>query len=180
MGVREWMNENSSMATILAVALLVVAIGIVIFQFSGGGAPSGPGQAYFYDTQTQEYFTADGMQVPPIQSPQGNEAVKAHFYTCGACTEDERFVRYYEKYTPEAKQNLEAARSSEGQQAPQSAEEARRRAMSRGATQRGHLVSKDGEQWVPATSTQGRTIQGQTMTAEEECEGGQQAKPCRP
>jgi len=48
-------------------------------------------------------FEASARRVLPIQSPDGNEAVQAHFYACGECTEESRFLGYYEKFTAEAK-----------------------------------------------------------------------------
>jgi len=101
MGLRDWINDNSSIATIGAAALLVVSLGWLTVPT--GSRAVDPGNAYYDDTETGEVFEASARRVPPIQSPDGNEAVQAHFYACGECTEESRFLGYYEKFTAEAK-----------------------------------------------------------------------------
>jgi len=63
--------------------------------------------AFYYDLGTGEYFTDSWNTVPPITNPAtGNEAVRAHFFTCGDCTPENRFCGYLEKFTPERKKHL--------------------------------------------------------------------------
>lgn len=168
MGIREWMNENSAIVTVGAVVLLVVALTIVVMQGIGGG-PATPDQAWFMDTETGEYFAADIEQIPPIQSPEGNPAVKVHFFSCGACNEEERFVGYYEKYTEEAKQAMQQARNAENEeQMPMMMEQ----------MMMGQLYSPDGENWFPAMSGPGTQLQAQLS---ERCQGeDEQLRVCIP
>lgn len=89
------------------------------------GKEVGPGKpkAYYYDTKTKKVFTAAADQFPPITSPEGNEAVRVHFFSFGSCDKkDERFIGYMEKYTDEAKKKLEAAKKA-GDPKPGSQEE---------------------------------------------------------
>jgi len=142
---RDWINQNSAVVTVASVVVLVLSLAIIINQGRGRSTPE-PGNAYFYDTVTKEYFTDSATKIPPITSPAGNEAVRAHFFTCGECTEatkdegGERFIGYYEKYTPEVKAKLE-----ESPEAFEFYEEAFQ----------GRLYSPDGTRWTQAESPTG-------------------------
>lgn len=144
-GFREWVNQNSAVVTVAAVVVLVLSLAIIINQGRGRSAPK-PGNAYFYDVVTKEYFTDSATKIPPITSPAGNEAVRAHFFTCGECTEKtsdeggERFVGYYEKYLPDIKAKLE-----KNPEAFEFYEEAFQ----------GRLYSPDGTKWTQAESPTG-------------------------
>jgi len=50
MGLRDWINDNSSIATIGAAALLVVSLGWLTVPT--GSRAVAPGNAYYYDTET--------------------------------------------------------------------------------------------------------------------------------
>lgn len=101
-----------SLVALAGLAVLGVSFAVIINQNKRPGPPP-PGEAYFYDVVTREYFTDKATLIPPIQSPSGNEAIRAHFFTCGECTEalhtdgGQRFLGYYEKYAPEVKAKIE-------------------------------------------------------------------------
>ena len=144
MQIREWMNQNSAVVTVAALALLILALVLLFSQCRSGGVPQGTGEAYYYDTETGDYFVGDATAVPPITSQAGNPAVRAHLFTCGDCAnEGERFVGYYEKYSDSAKQAIEADPES------MAAYE---------AYIQGRLFSRDGSRWVPAESPEGYEI----------------------
>lgn len=109
---RDWINRNSAIVTVASVALLVISLAVIISQNSRPGPPP-PGEAYFYDTVTKTYFTDKATLIPPITSEAGNEAIRAHFFTCGECTDaleadgGQRFLGYYEKYAPDVKAKIE-------------------------------------------------------------------------
>lgn len=103
---RDWVNRNSAIVTVASVALLVVSLAVIISSNSTPTAPP-PGEAYFYDVQSKEYFTDKATKIPPIKSSAGNEAIRAHFFTCGECTDEAKFLGYYEKYAPEVKAKIE-------------------------------------------------------------------------
>lgn len=144
-GSRDWINQNSAVVTVASVVVLVLSLAIIINQGRGHAAPA-PGNAYFYDTVTKEYFIDSATKIPPITSPAGNEAVRAHFFTCGECTDKtkdeggERFIGYYEKYTPDVKEKLE-----KNAQQFEFYEEAFQ----------GRLYSPDGVRWTAAESPTG-------------------------
>lgn len=111
-GVREWVNQNAAAVTVGAVILLIVALVIIIQQGSGRDVGGGASrEAWFYDVKSGEYFTASAQEMAPITNPAtGNTAVRAHFYACGECTEEDRFVGYYEKLTDRLKAKYEQSR----------------------------------------------------------------------
>jgi hypothetical protein len=101
------------------------------------------GLAWYYDVQAKEYFIDDTKRIAPFTRPNGHEAVRAHFFTCGDCEEGQRFIGYYEKYTPQVKAKLE--QSSEPGQLYEMAFQ-------------GRLYSRDGQTWVPADRPEGIRI----------------------
>jgi len=119
MNIREYMNNNPAVITIGAVVVLVICLGFIIRTIMGGSSSAGGVvDVYFYDMNTGELFNAASNEFPPIQSPtdEGDQlsGVKAHVYSCGDCGDkSSRFIGYLERYTPEAKAKMEAARDSE-------------------------------------------------------------------
>lgn len=105
MSMRETINSNPSAMTVGAVVLLVGAIAALLW-WSGSGSAAGEEYDYYYDPVADETFVASGMKVPPIESPWGHMAVRVHYYSCGDCTKEDRFLGYYEKYSPRVKQYI--------------------------------------------------------------------------
>jgi hypothetical protein len=133
------MNQNSTIVTGVAVAVM---IGSLIFIFTGGqsSAPRASADAWFYDTVTKTYFKAPAQQVAPIDHD-GNEAVRAHFFTCGGCGESERFLGYYEKYRPDVHAKLKGSPNPFMEEAYD-----------------GRLMSLDGVKWFAADGTEAATV----------------------
>ena len=160
--------------------MAVLAIGMVLIVTRGGsGLPTGDEPTYFYDVETGELFIASGNQVPPIQSPAGNEAVRANVYTCGACTEEERFVGYYEKYTPEAKKTLEQAQAEQDDGGNDPDEGMAQGMGMMQAQMSGLMVSLDGEEWQ---SRQQMDLQSEGLMEQvrSQCDDPSQLKFCGP
>jgi len=174
MGMREWMNENSSIVTGAAVVLLVVAIWVAIRQVSPGG-PQTVGEVWYSDTQTGKLFKADREKIPPITSPDGNTAVRAHLFGCGDCSEANRFVGYYERYSDKAKQVLEQAEQALAAGDDEAAMEAEMRAEE--ASMSGLMYSVDGKEWFPAQSRKGEFVTSEGL--EKKCEGKGDLVPCK-
>ena len=145
---RDWMNNNSSIVTVASVVILVGALAFLVSRTRRGGGGQ-VGDAWYYDTVTKEYFTDKTTKVAPFTRTNGNEAVRAHFFTCGECTDKlkadggERFVGYYEKYTPDVKAKLEENTQS---------------FMIYEMAFQGRLYSKDGKKWVAADKPEGIAI----------------------
>jgi len=143
--LRDWVNNNSAAVTVGAVVVLIISLGVIISNSGGRSTNIAPGEAWYYDTVTKEYFTGEATHIPPIDH-NGNEAVRAHFFTCGQCTEEARFIGYFEKYTAEAKSKIESN--------PEAME------MYYEVEFQGRLFSETGEPdtWVEAESPEGRMI----------------------
>ncbi len=164
--LREKLNDNQHIVVIVCVVMIAVALGYV-YLISDSPRPSGPvkANAYYYDTVSGEYFVGDSRQYPPITSPDGNPAVRAHFFTCTeSCDKADRFVGYYEKYTEQAKVQLESMRESELDYSPEMYEW-------------GVLHSLDAKQWFNANSEEAGTILAERL----KCEDGprERARYCR-
>ena len=113
---REWINQHRAVVGIFGGVLVIGLLWMML-------APSQEklsleGKLWFYDTVSKEIFTDSNQLIPPISSPQGNEAVLARFYTCGDCTEQHRFIAYYEKYSAEGRELLEAYRKAANHSLP--------------------------------------------------------------
>jgi hypothetical protein len=90
MSVREYLNNNSAVATILAVVVLVVALGIIVWSNKGPGG--GDFQVYFYDLNTQT-ISAQSPRLPSPYDVGGGtteyfdgthgSGVRATIYVCG-------------------------------------------------------------------------------------------------
>ena len=126
MGLRDTLNNNSSLVTIVSVVVLVVALGIIVWTSKG---PSGGGRTvnvYFYDLNTNKLFTTTNDQLAPIDAPSGPTAagnkagVMAYVYACGQCGEYDgmtveeveatgAWISRLEMYTPETIKAIEDA-----------------------------------------------------------------------
>lgn len=151
------------MAGVMALAI----VGLVALLLVRGLAPkrgSAPPQAWFHDLVTGELFAAGADEVPPIPSPAGNEAVRAHFFSCGTCSEGDRFLGFYSKYTPEARQMLLEALPSDAY------------AHARPEIRAGHMISRDAQQWVVERGPEGGALHRQIH---ERC-GERLARSCDP
>ena len=105
MGIRETLNQNPAITTGVTAAVIVVALIIIGWQLLGGGnRPRIPTQAYYTVDDGETCFAADINLIPPFEH-NGKEAVRVYLYTCGS--RKEAFPVYLERYTPQAKAELE-------------------------------------------------------------------------
>lgn len=116
MSLRNFLNNNSSLATILAVVLLLISLGVIILQTRNANSHEAVG-VYFYDMSSGQLFAAGSDQVPPISTPSGADSgVRAHVFSCGDCPnnlvgmnaeqvkETGAFIAYLEQLTPRGKE----------------------------------------------------------------------------
>lgn len=111
MGIRESLNENRSVSIGATIGIIVLAIGFLIWNLSGGKSdlPLGGGKMYFSDDDGKSFFAAEDANIPPFDR-NGKSAVGAQVYqTDGGKT---KFVAYLYRYSAEGKKKLEAARNS--------------------------------------------------------------------
>lgn len=160
-GLRDWMNQNSALVTVGAVALLIIAIVAVVIQMRPDGIDP-PDQAFFYVPETKEMFAAEAKMIPPIDR-NGKPAFKAHVYGCGDCDDPNRFTAYYEKYTDAGKAQLDKLREQMASTGDPEGE-IENQIYEISMTQR--FFSTDAAEWVLAESPQGQALQ---ETVREKC-----------
>ena len=103
MQIRQWVNSNSAVATILAVVLLIIALLIIFKTIGPTSGPRGSQFQYYYDIESRERFKADFSKVPPFETSTGGTGVSALFYSCDDC-DDNWQVAFLRKYSKRAKQ----------------------------------------------------------------------------
>lgn len=111
MGIRETLNKNPAITTGVTAGIVVLAIGVIIWQLWGGSAPlasGGTAKAYFSDDDGATYFADATTKVPPFDH-NGKQAVRALVFQCGT---GQPFVGMLQRYTKEAKAKLEKAQAS--------------------------------------------------------------------
>jgi len=157
MTIRNKLNQNPVVATAGAVLLLVICVGLIVLQFAGGGRE--PGQAYFYDTASDEIFTARATLepiVPPGQAEGEGEATgyRALIFACGECGDYAGMTRDELKQTGAALGNL--MKSSGGSQQGDD-------------NQGGGTVISDPDQlkWVSSMSSAGKRVVRVDLQCEE-------------
>jgi hypothetical protein len=100
--IRQAINNNRGVSTGAAAAVVLVAIGFVVFRVSGLDNPTVPPQdaSWFTTDDGKSYFADDLKKVAPFQTADGRTAVKAIVYQCGEGGAP--FVNHLERYNPEA------------------------------------------------------------------------------
>ncbi len=170
--------SQSNVKVVVLVVVAVIAVGYSIKTvMSGQGPPRGaalPTSVWYYDLATGELFAEEPGQAPPIMAPSGEKTgVLAKVYTCGQCTESERFVLSLEKYTEQGAALLAQAASS-------SPEEAAKLQMQIGQARLVAAVpSAPGQdvRWLPAVSPMGNAVALEPIV--KRCDG-EPAKTCNP
>lgn len=133
---------------------------------TGLGEPVNP--AYYQDVKTGKRFTAEATLIPPITSPDGNEAVKVHLFTCDRNDPAKMFVGYYEKYTPEAKQILD-----------QAGDEGMSQVMMEDDVAKGQMFSPDGKAWTSISDEETYENFNEILLERLKCSDGRRAVYCR-
>ena len=151
--MREWLDQHQ--AVVGGGCLLV--IGVCLWWVLAGrhrGGPPPENAAWYFDTAERRSFLAESKQIPPIQSPWGNPGVRVFYFSCGECTEAERFAGFYMRFTDEAKRRLDA----DPEQWP----------AAMGESYAGRMYSADGQTWVEAPDV---ASSGVTRALAEKCPG---------
>ncbi len=105
--LRDTINRNSAVVSIVAVVVIIVVVALSIRKFMGGGAASGVASTeYFWDTSNHTLHVRSAAHYPPLIGSTGKPTmVLAYYYTCTNCG-DKKIV-YLMKYSPQAKAALE-------------------------------------------------------------------------
>lgn len=107
MGIRETLNENPGITTGITAGIIVLALGVIIWQTVGNNYPPTPiARAFFSDDDGKTFFADSTDNIPPFDH-NGKQAVKAVVFTCD--NGKTKFVGYLERFSPAAKAKLQAA-----------------------------------------------------------------------
>ncbi|MCC6424048.1 MAG: hypothetical protein IT447_11265 [Phycisphaerales bacterium] len=109
MGIREKLNQNQGVTTGVTVGVIVLALIFIIWQLVGGNSRGSiPTQAFFTVDNGATWFADDINKLPPFDHD-GKQAVRALIFKCKGGKE---FVGHLERYTPEAKAQIEKMRQA--------------------------------------------------------------------
>ena len=99
MGIRDVMRRHKNLTTGLAVVLIVLGVGTIVWQLSRNNRDTRNDvpNAFFTVDDGRTWFVAGADNLAPFDHD-GKQAVKAWVYRCGG----KQFVAYMERYTPEA------------------------------------------------------------------------------
>jgi hypothetical protein len=107
LGVRDAIRNHPTAAAIAAIVVALGAVGYTL-RSSVQGPPTASVKAFYTTDEGQTIFIADMNQAIPPFEHNGKPACRVWMYTCdGGKT---RFPGYLERFTPEAKKRMEAAR----------------------------------------------------------------------
>lgn len=172
--IRNTINENSAVMSIIAAVVAIVAIAFIVRNFFH--TPNyGPTTAYYYDTSDGSVQVLPRSKYPPLIGKTGKPTlVWAIYYSCSSCSDKQ--LAYLEKYTSQAK----AAMKQFQQQAnnPKSKGMPPNFAMMQMAMAGGGMLVRSpqkGSKWYPLESPQG--MQVATPPA---CPSGGLLKACNP
>jgi hypothetical protein len=170
MGIRNLLEQHQG-AAIVIIAIILASSAVIILR--SGAITTPDKQAYFFDLDTGELFTADRELQAPIAAPSGEgNGMRAVVFGCGSCNADDLRVAYIMKYSDDAGTAIGPDMAGAGDAPPQ---------QLAGAVQKEPLVAAPpaaGEQpqWVVTSSPQGSTIQSRASFV---C-GPKAAQPCVP
>lgn len=120
-------NRKSLMIAIAVLALTCAGL-VLLYR----ARPASPAQAYYFDMDTGEVFTAAAAELP-IEAPSGGRGVSAVVVSCSACEPGQWRVVSIHSFTPEA---LELLQRPEPDPADDAAYNQWNRARSQGAHHR--------------------------------------------
>lgn len=155
----------------LATAVVLLALAGFGFARFARNARGGSDQTFFYDESEGRLFVGPRTAIPPIRglNDATADAVRAVVISTNGNPRDKssRVIAYLEKYSPELKQQMEAAQASG--QSP---------LMGRGLAQAHRFVRRPDEpRWHALTSPEGEQIVNAWLTAGP---NGQPAIICAP
>lgn len=167
MGLRDQIQSNGAAISAGCVVVMVVCLFVIFGRSGHPGAVIDAEDlgAWYYVPATGDTFVGSVLDLAPIASPDGEEAVRAYYFACGACTEGNRFVGYYEKYPEAAKQKAKQAEESGDAGSVDLVELTDAR-----------LVSSDGQAWHSVLTDEGRAV---LNALNDRCPQGD-LTPCRP
>ncbi len=106
MSIRSFLNEHSALSSIIAIVILVGALGTIMYSTMGGSRRTTvPTKRWFYNLTEKTTFGDDFNRIAPFKTEAGHEAVQAVVFHCGSCGEPQQ-IAYLMKYTAKAKKQM--------------------------------------------------------------------------
>lgn len=102
MTLREVLNRFPAITTALTLLIIAVAVGFIVYSQRPAAAAKPPTKCFYTTDDGKSWFADDYRKLPPF-TKDGKEAVRAWVMKC----KDVEFVAYMERFTPEAKAELE-------------------------------------------------------------------------
>ena len=173
MSIRNTLNENPAITTVVAILVLVVCLGLVIWWMTGsGGGGRISDQSYYFDLNTGEVFTAKTAS-SPIEAPSGRTdagdpaGVAAQIFACDGCQAS------YAGMTPEEIEDSGATLAF----LERTVNKPELRDVEEGVTGQVTEVTRPDEiQWVNVSSPAGQRLVNRGL----DCPNGETAEPCYP
>ena len=141
--MRDLIQRHSVPVSIISVVLIAI---VLISKFLAKDADAIHNsdilsdECWYFDVNTGQYLRDKISKVPPFKSASGGEMVRVVFFSCGACTQGERFPGFYLKHTPQLKAKADGD--------PKVA------ASLNGEVVDGRMFSFDGKTWIAASSAE--------------------------
>ncbi len=150
MGIRETLNKNPGLTTGATAAIILLAVGFIVYQLSSSGAPSVATESFYSNDDGKNWFADDINKIPPFDKD-GKPAYRVYVYKCA---DGKPFVSHLERYTAEGKKAMEAAQKANNQNDPGLMEEV----MATGLE-----VKKPGSDPVKGWAKQSNPVAGKIM-----------------
>jgi hypothetical protein len=110
--LRNTINENQMVMSIVAVVIVVLAIVWCIHVWFPSRGGSGPMMGYYIDLSNMKVTKKPLGQLAPLTGATGKPTVvQVIYYSCDGCKTKQPL--YYEKYTPQAQAELRQAKKSD-------------------------------------------------------------------
>lgn len=106
--IRQWLNDNSALAVIVAAVILLIALLVILNTNKNAARPTGSAQ-WYYDIESRKRFKDEGTKIAPFETASGGTGVSAMVYSCGDCDSDWK-IAFLRKYSDEAKKLKEEQR----------------------------------------------------------------------
>jgi hypothetical protein len=149
MGIRETLNQKPGITTGATAGIILVALGIIVWQLVGTGSSTtggGTGKLYFSDDDGKSWFADDAAKLPPFDH-NGKPAYEAAVYTCdGGKT---KYVAFLRRYTEDAKKKITEAHAKANPSGPP--DPAAQMAQATGAEVKLPGTGDDAKNWVKQT-----------------------------
>ncbi len=151
MGIRETVNQNPAITTGVTIGIIVIALGIIMYQLFGNSGYRVVTENYYTIDDGQSYFTDEANKVAPFDKD-GKQAVRCYVFKC---SDGKPFVAYLERMNEKFKDKY--AEALKAQQNPDNAGQAGMEAEE--FRMQGQEVKKPGdEKWVNQQSPEAEKI----------------------